>query len=78
MRLNPDPFTLAELHAMALAHERSEWDRTASIIQKLHNVNCTNRANMIADARTLNPYRERPKRERISSKEHRRMMEMKG
>ena len=66
---------MAELHAMALAHERSEWDRTASIIQKLHNVNCSKRADMIADARTINPYRERPKRERSSSKEHRKLME---
>lgn len=54
---------------MAVAHERSEWDRAAAIIQKLHNVNCAEERHRIIDSRILNPYREQPKRERLSIKQ---------
>lgn len=60
---------------MAKAHERSEWDRAAIVVQKLHNVNCSKRGDMILDPRTLNPYREQPKKEKLPLKEVRKIME---
>lgn len=71
--MNPDPFTLRELHAMATAREKAEWDRTAFIVAKIHNANCATQSGQIRDLRKLNPYRiDEIKAGRLSLKEQRR------
>jgi hypothetical protein len=47
---------------MATARRVDEWDRAASIVAKLHNVNCTKERDMVRDLSTLNPYRARTRR----------------
>jgi hypothetical protein len=51
---------------MATARQRSEWDRAAALVAKLHNVNCSKRSDMIRDASALNPFRKRGDRLRVS------------
>lgn len=59
---------------MTEARLQSEWDRTCMIVAKLHNVNCTKKADMIADPSTLNPLRRRAPKPSLPLKEIRRQM----
>lgn len=58
---------------MAEARLQSEWDRTASLLAKIHNVNCSKTSDMIRDPAALNPLRA-PKVPKMSLKTVRKMM----
>lgn len=54
--IDPGPFTLRDLMAMANARLETEWDRTAMLVAKIHNVN-VRREDQIRDLASLNPFR---------------------
>lgn len=53
---------------------QTDWDRTAMIVAKIHNVNCANKSDMVRDPSVFNPLRQQTRKQRVSIKELRQMM----
>ncbi len=43
---------------MTVARQKSDWDHTAGLLAKIHNVNCSARSSMVKNPDELNPYRQ--------------------